>query len=313
MPLSEDQIVTPIPKEIVINFIAKYYPDLKDEAIEYQGGGSFSVYSIGNKLVLRLSKGWIGNREVEKMFEREKTLIELLRNQVVPHKLPEHLKILTDEEIFPGSIWVKKYAQGKTLQSVFNAENQEKLTTLLADFLSKLHNIDYQKLDLSFVKQSQEEITKSWLQNYENNKRDFFSLLSDEERQYMTAVYEEFLSNADNMHSLQCLTHGDFDPVNCLWHPRNNYLNIIDCEDMGFGHAVGDFCSWYGHYGEEFLDKLIEKYTIPTDKYFKERVRFYWLRIPMAYFGYTREYENEKFAEFGRQMLQKNMRRFPIK
>jgi aminoglycoside phosphotransferase (APT) family kinase protein len=219
--------------------------------------------------------------------------------------------LIIDEEIFSGGVWVTKKFHGDLLKKVINDSNKKSIARLLGNFLSKLHSINIDSLSsLKYKPQTDEQIKKGWVENYKKNKKDNFSYLSAEEKVYMEKVYDEFLSITDKMKPIKCLTHGDFDPVNCLIEKDADYLQIIDCEDLDYGHAVGDFCTWYGHYGESFLDDMLSEYSLEIDKYFKQRARFYWLRIPLFYFDYSRKYKNDKFIDFGKQMLKENMNRF---
>jgi aminoglycoside phosphotransferase (APT) family kinase protein len=310
--ITEDKIVEPIKKEIVQKFITKHFPEIKQENIQYMGGGSFSVFSVGEDFIFRFSKNWLEDlAELKANFEHEKNVLNEIRKFVYPHKLPEHQKLIIDKDIYHGGVWITKKFHGDLLKKVINKKNKTKIAKLLGNFLGKLHTIGINSLiSLKFETQFDEEIRKNWFKNYEYNKNNNLSYLSSEEKIYFEKVYDEFLSIAHVMKPIKCLVHDDFDPLNCLIGDDDNYLQIIDCEDIGYGHAASDFCTWYGHYGEEFLDDMLSEYPIKVDKYFKKRVRFYWLRIPLFYFGYSRDYKNSKFIDFGKQMLRENMEKF---
>ena len=257
--ISEDQIVKPIKKEVVQKFISIHYPSLNEESIQYKGGGSFSVFSVGENYIFRFSKDWLEDLdELKANFEYEKNILNEIRKFVRPHKLPEHQKLIIDKDIYSGGVWVTRKFHGDLLKKLINKENKTEIAKLLGNFLGKLHSIDINLLiSLKFENQSNEEIRKNWFKNYEDNKNNNFFYLFSEEKKYFEKVYDEFLSIAHDMKPIKCLVHGDFGPLNCLIGNNNNYLQIIDCEDIGYGHAVSDFCTWYGHYGEEFLDDML--------------------------------------------------------
>lgn len=311
--MNEDQIVKPIPLDIAKKLVRKHFPELIDKEIVYRGGGSFSVFTVGEEIVLRLSKSWADNQEMIDAFQREKSILDEIRSQIEPHSIPDHINVFEDKDIFEGLVWVTKQFNGEPLSKLITKSNQDKVVKLIADFLSRLHSLDPKKVKaLEAEYNSKSKIRESWFKNYENNKRDHFSKLTKEEENYMHRVYDKFLSLADDMKPIQVITHGDFDHSNCMWNPNENHLQVIDCEDIDIGHAVGDFCTWYGNYGEEFLMKLIDSYELKVDKYFVERAKFYWLRIPLFYFSYAIEHNNEKFIDFARHLLEKNMSRFRL-
>lgn len=311
--MDEDQIVQPISIEVAKKIVSTHFPNLNRQRITYKGGGSFSVFTIGEEIVLRLSKSWANNADIIKSFAREKALLDEIRKFVLPHAIPDHIKIFEDSSIFDGVIWVTRQFNGKPLKQIINSDNEQKVIMMLGDFLKKLHSIDPKKISSLEVNFStSEQIRSSWFKNYEDNKIDHFHKMSKEEQRYMHKVYENFLSIVDEMNPIQVITHGDFDHSNCMWNLNENHLQVIDCEDLDLGHAVGDFCTWYGNYGEKFLMRLIEAYQLEVDRFFVERVKFYWLRIPLFYFSYAIEHKNEKFEDFARHLLKQNMKKFQI-
>lgn len=310
--MKEDQIVKPISIDVAKKIVQKHFNHLINKTIKYKGGGSFSVFTVGNEIVLRLSKDWAKNKDILHSYRNEKAILDEIRNSLLPHIIPQHITAFEDLELFEGVIWVTKQFTGQPLNQIKINENSLKVISMIADFLTKLHSINPNKIPSEATKLSTEsDIKKSWFQNYEYNKNQHFKKLSKDEQVFMHKVYENFLSKATEMKPMQVITHGDFDHSNCMWDSKNNYLHIIDCEDIGLGHAVGDFCTWYGNYGETFLKSLIECYGLEVDKYFAERAKFYWLRIPFAYFEYAKQYNNTKFEDFARQLLTQNMQRFP--
>ncbi|MBP7859556.1 aminoglycoside phosphotransferase family protein [Patescibacteria group bacterium] len=308
--MNEDQIVKPIEISVVQNLIKKYYPDLVSELITYKGGGSFSAFTVGQDYIFRFSKS-VNNKDSENAYLAEKELLDSIRSYVAPHELPTHIKFIQDSEIFSGAVWVSKQFHGVMLKDLIDPKNNYLIAELLGNFLGKLHSISLEILNKNtFQSLSTQQLYKNWKQRFLDDKN-YYKLLTPDEQIYMDKVHDNFFKVADRMNPRNCITHGDFDNSNCMMIPNSNHLQVIDCEDMGYGHDAGDFCTWFGAYGEDFLDAMIENYQLPVDEYFKQRVRFYWLRIPLNYFRYASEQNNLGFIDFGKNMLRENMKKFP--
>ncbi len=309
MSLSEDQIVRPIPVEIAAGVIHKIYSELQGLPLEYKGGGSFSVFLAGEDYVFRFSKSKdIDAEKYQEEFEREVELLDVIRTALRPHELPQHIRLIINPDLYPGVIWVTKRFNGFLLKEYIQEKNEAQIAKLLGQFLGQLHSISPSKIpNLDFQSPAKGEVISGWHLHFEKNKKEFFPQLSTQEQQYLEGVYNDFLPFVHEMNPRYCLTHGDFDPFNCLIAPSLNHLQIIDCEDMGFGFAAGDFCTWYGHYGLDFLEKMMATYPIKVDRYFIKRVQFFWERIPLAYLHFAEIYQNPKFADFGKRMLRRNI------
>lgn len=307
--MQEDQIVKPVDESIVLNFINKYYTDLKDFKPIYRGGGSYSAYTVGTELIFRFSKG-VNNKESESAFNNEKNLLNQIRDKVVPHEVPAHLRFIQDKDIYDGSVWVSKQFSGQMLKSLIKMNNAQNIAKLIGDFLSKLHAIDYKQIEgFEYENVNHVDLLNKWKTRYDNDK-DYYKFMNNSEVEYMEKVHDRFFNFANQMTVRNCIVHGDFDHSNCMMVPDLDFLQVIDCEDMGFGQEASDFCTWFGAYGDNFLEDMISRYNLPIDKYFRERVRFYWLRIPLNYFRYSVEHNNTGFINFGKELLQENMNKF---
>ncbi len=247
-------------------------------------------------------------------WKQEKRLAPLLHEQLYPHQIPQQVKVLekTQNSVFSEPVFVYEYIPGKSVSDLHVDRNQKmQFAKLLGDFLTKLHSTDLSKLkDLGFKISTFDSIKKSWFANYKNITSELFDLLDTKEQKFMKEVYEDFLSIVTDISPRVCLVHGDLDPTNILWDGESNFLSIIDWESIEIGSPPGDFCIWWGEYGDEFLHMMLDNYQLGVEDHFSEIVRFYYLRIPMIYFDLYKKSGNKKFLKFGKMKLEKRMEKF---
>jgi aminoglycoside 2''-phosphotransferase len=275
-------------------------------SLRYMGGGDYSVYSVNNELVFRFPK--IASDDADDNYQREVALFDALRPHVAPHQIPTLLKHLPPGDHFDKPVSVYACLDGtQAAQMALNPAQKQQVAVLLGDFLSKLHAIDPAALGMESPASA--PMTQQWIKQFTEIRQQVYPLLNDDEQRWFTRLYESILADADQMRPPIALTHGDFGPENVLVPDHLDYLQVVDFEDIGAGDPVGDFCIWWGEWGADFLDTMLRHYTGPVDPHFRQRIVFYYDRIPALYLNWSIRSGNPKFEQFGRALLHQRMNR----
>lgn len=304
--MQEDKLIQPINIELAKEIIAKKYPDIEIKDFVYHGGGDHSVFEVNNKFVFRFPKA---DPDLNKRIPGfEDYLFNIIRPELLPHEIPEKIFTIETEEFkIPGPIYGYKKLSGQKFSTLKNKPDS-KLADLLSDFLSKLHSIEVKKLQSIGVKTTDWKSIVLWhRENYKYVKQNIFPLLKDDEKDWLTEVFESFLKKATRMNPPLTLTHCDLDPTNVLIQGECDHLQVLDFDEIAIYDPAADFCMWWGEYGSGLIEKMVRSYTISIGSGFMQRIRFYYNRIPVIYFEVGLKTDNKKFIKFGRKLLSKRM------
>jgi aminoglycoside phosphotransferase (APT) family kinase protein len=201
-------------------------------AWQLQGGVSAQVTALEierpdgqtQKMIIR-QHGAIDLKHNPQIAADEFKLLHFLRSEGLPTPTPYYLDQSGD--IFSTSYSVIEYIEGKP---EFAPSNLLNLIFQFATHLSRIHQVDCSKLDVSFLP-AQEQICAGILRNRSTNADE----LVDEAgvRETLQAVWPIPQRNPS------VLLHGDFWPGNILWQDAQ-LVAIIDWEDARRGDPLAD-------------------------------------------------------------------------
>lgn len=305
--MQEHLLVKPVSLAAARKVILGRLPDLAARKIKYLGGGSSSVFSVDDLLVVKFPK--LGHQDQRydsfvKQFARERALHKALSARVSPDEVVTPLAMIARPGSgFSGPIFTYKYFAGTQVAKMeLSSKQKRRLAHLLGRFLTRLHSM--RKINIPGVPRiSPESIRLGWNEQYEMVKRDVMPLLNRIEKKWMAGLYESYLGGAGKYRPRVVFSHGDFGAENVLVPKRFDRLQVIDFENVCWGDPVADFCVWYQSYGEKFLEDMLSAYGGRIDKYFGARVRFYAGRLPVVYFRLYKETGNRNFLAYARRYL----------
>ncbi len=299
-------MLTPIETELAKSIISQKCPEIEIQDFKYHGGGDHSVFEVNNEFVFRFPKVDPGDSKRIPGFEDY--LFNLIRSDLSPHEIPEKVFTIETEEFkIPGPVYGYKKLHGQQV-SKLRCKPENKMADLISDFLSKLHSIDIKKLQSIGIKTTDWKSIVLWhRENYKYIKDNIFPLLKDDEKEWLTEVFDSFLKKATRMNPPLTFTHCDLDPTNVLIQGECDHLQVLDFDEVKIYDPAADFCMWWGVFGSGLIEEIVRSYTISIGPGFMQRIRFYYNRIPVIYFEIGLKTDNKKFIKYGRELLSKRM------
>jgi len=219
------------------------------------------VLILDNKYVFRFPK----NDYYKQKIKVEMRLLSELQKKI--SKIP-HYKFMPKDQSFGGYPII----DGKPLSTkkFNNFTNQQKtqLANELADFLTTLHKIPIskaKKIGLKFEWSHQDE-----LKQYKERRKHIKKVLNQGEMRFVDDLMEKYVSLKLPSNSL---VHHDLSEDHIF--TKNNKLSgIIDFGDSSLNDPAVDF-AWFWERGEDFVQKVYQRYNGRKDKEFLARSQLY--------------------------------------
>ena len=173
--------------------------------------------------------------------------------------------------------------------ALFSQAQKTELIELIANFLTSLHNFQFDHQHLSTVPYGGGDFWHDlWLA-----VKDGLSVSTrDKAEKYFTDVIKKI----NTVPFEKTLIHADLGTNNILVDFEQNCLaGIIDFGDLCLGDPAADLAGFYRNFGRQFTEELISRYQRPIESNF-------WLRIDyeskrklffVAYFAKNYGYEND--------------------
>jgi len=202
---------------------------------ELKGGVSAQVTALEveypanqtKKLIVR-QHGEVDRKLNPQIATDEFKLLQILESVEFPTPKPYYLD--QSGKIFPVPYLVIEYIEGETEFSHFNLPD---FILQLATQLSKIHKLDYAKLDLAFLPEQSKKYADKFI---ERPAKVDESLAEGKIRDVLEAVWPLPQRNKT------ALLHGDFWPGNILWRD-GKLVGIIDWEDAELGDPLADLAN----------------------------------------------------------------------
>ncbi|MFX1404720.1 MAG: phosphotransferase [Promethearchaeota archaeon] len=215
--------------------------------------------------------------DAQKWLEIEIEILPMLRGNV-SLAVPQFDYICRNNPDFPWTfVGYPKIAGVPMTKSLLTPSTWESSAKQLGEFLSQLHNYP-----LKSVKQVQvpyftalqwRNLYKTF---YQEIKAEAFSVLDLELQTQLTTRFETFLQDERNFHFKSTLIHRDLCEDHILWDQQSERITgIIDWNDVSVGDPAYDFSGLLTHYGEAFIQHIMDHYQGPTDNSTINRIRFY--------------------------------------
>ena len=206
--------------------------------------------------------------------------------KVSPVKIPE---IITSDfdYIAYRKILGERFSPEKF--ALFSNFQKTKLIRLLGEFLTCLHNFEFDHQYLSSAPYGGGDFWKDlWVL-----VKDYLSTLTrDKAEKYFTSVIEEI----DSIGYKPTLTHADLGINNILVNFKQNSLGgVIDFGDLCLGDPAADFAGFYRNFGRQFTQELICYYQKPIEANFGTRIEYEAKRklFFVVYFALNNGFESD--------------------
>ncbi|MCK5046187.1 MAG: aminoglycoside phosphotransferase family protein, partial [Candidatus Heimdallarchaeota archaeon] len=289
------------------------------KSIHFFYHGTYNVFEINQKYILRVADREFRNTRGLEMLRREFKILSFLRKRL-PISIPEILYLHDSKEI-PFSIHQK--ILGKSLVFVSNqlsSDQKKKIGAEIGKFLSSLHSEILMK-DFLITFSDQEELMNSssdfnqfyklrWKTRYEEAKEIAYQYLNQEQQEWLTKIFEDYLNNDDNFTFSPRVSHCDFDTSNILIEPKTKQLTgTIDFEECKIWDPAVDLLFFDD--GPEFMKAVLDDYEYSKQKSLEARMKFYYSRTCVPYLVWGTTHNRPGMIKEGLRKIRKNMKMFP--
>jgi aminoglycoside 2''-phosphotransferase len=202
------------------------------------------------------------------------------------------------------------------IYSKTNGSYRRKIAEQVASFLNILHSKSICN-DFAHNFQISEFLRGNsykqyWSNRLERLKKKIFSEINKFEQTWVERIFDKFLADDRNFRFSPNLIHGDFDTSNILVSLDLNLpeiTGIIDFEECSIYDPAYDL--QFFDEGEEFLNTLLLNYEYSNDPSLYSRMKFLYCRQCIEYLEFGIDHNRVGMINAGKQMLKKNMKKFP--
>ncbi len=319
MAFYEEMNPADITVEEILPFVKKFLPNIQTKSIHFFYHGTYNVFEINQKYILRVADREFRNTKGLEMLRREFKILSFLQKRL-PLLIPEILYLYDSEEM-PFSI--HKKIPGKSLVFIsdhLSSNHKKKIGAEIGKFLSGLHS-DVLMKDFLISFPDQEELMSSssdfnqsyklrWKTRYEEAKKIVYQYLDQEQQEWLTKIFEDYLNNENNFSFSPRVSHCDFDTSNILIDPKTKRLaGAIDFEDCKIWDPACDLLFFDD--GPEFLNAVLDNYKYSKQKSLEGRMKFYYSRTCVPYFVWGTTHNRPGMIDEGMRRIRKNMKMFP--
>ena len=208
--------------------------DIKINTIALIGEGYDSkAYLINNEYIFKIKY----STNKKKGYKKEKAIYDFLNKKLNTNiKIPEILYSYISEEL---EILGYKKIEGTFLNpEIYEKMTEEQRNVLkkdIANFLRKLHDLDYTEIANYKIDNKQ-----NVLEEYQLLKDTIYDSLNDIEQQYIESFIEK-LQNTKVFNDKKCLCHNDLSCNHLLLDDENKLVGIIDFGDSGI---IDEYCDF---------------------------------------------------------------------
>ena len=281
-------------------FLEHIFDNLKVNTIEIIGSGYDSIaYLVNNKYVFKIK--YSANKK--KSYKKEKAIYDFLnKNLHTDIQVPNiEYSYISDEISILGYKQIKGKFLNPTVYYNMSKDQQELLKHDIANFLRKMHDLDYTEISSYKIDNKQ-----NVLEEYQLLRATIYDSLTDIEKQYIENFMKK-LRDTNIFEGKKCLCHNDFSCNHLLLDEDNKLIGIIDFGDSGIIDEYSDFIYLLedseeeigSTFGEDIL-KLYGNIDIKKAKEYQELVEQYY---PIETIVYGIKNNKTEFIDKGRKEI----------
>lgn len=318
MSFYEEKNPADISLEEILPYVRKFLPKIQAESIHFFYHGTYNVFEINNKYILRVADREFRNNQGVEMLQRESAILDFFQKRFTL-SIPKILYLHNKQEL-PFSI--HKKILGKSLVYVIQKlsdTQKERVGGQIGRFLSLLHSqelLDEFERDFAHQDKITNKIDFSqsfklhWNTKYEEAKKIAYGYLSDDEKNWLTDIFDEYLKNSVNFSFSPRISHCDFDTSNILINSTTSKLKgVIDFEECKIWDPAVDLL--FFDEGLVFMNAVLDNYKFSKDKSLLERMKFFYCRTCTPYLVWGTTHSRSGMVEEGLRRIKKNMKMFP--
>lgn len=280
-------------KAFVKKFIVKDFPDFVFENIKKFGEGMDSVaFLVNGSYIFRFPK----DEKIRQNLAKEVATLPIIRPQL-NIKIPD-FEFISPEYAFVGYKIIEGEFLTKELFYSFSKIEQDSIQKVIAKFLVTIHQQNIKEfIKCGIVIQ---DFRAEYRSDFENVRKYIFPIISDENKQFITKLFNQYLENKENFLYQPMLLHNDLGTDHILIDPLIRQLNgIIDFGDIGIGDPDYDLMYLMDDFGEGFVQSFLEFYPHPNHQKLFAKLNF-WLLVDdlQAVVHFLEENNYEKVEEY---------------
>jgi aminoglycoside phosphotransferase (APT) family kinase protein len=268
---------------VLLERIRKTFPELHWNTYTLNTDGwDHKVIILDDKIVFRFPD----DAEYTALLRHEIDVLEILK-PFVKIAIP-HYSFIAPDRSFAGYPIVPGKELKKSTFDALESSQRQMVAAQLAEFLTTLHTLIDNSVDLSLVPASYVPGDQAELKKLV--PRFLHEVLSDDD----LMVVQQILDEVDELLSQNprsVFLHGDLYSRHILWDETSKLLGVIDFSDMARGDPAIDFAELH-EYGLDFVKEVYELYKGPKDSTFLDRAWTYqkWVSLYMM----TDYFESQK-------------------
>ena len=215
--------------------------------------------------------------EAQKWLEVEIEILPMLRTSI-SLAVPQFDYICRKNPDFPWTfVGYPKIAGAPMANSLLKPSAWESAAQQLGEFLTQLHNYSRKAAKQTqvpcFTATQWRDLYRTF---YQQIKAEAFPIMGSELQTQLSTRFEIFLRSEKNFHFQSTLIHRDLCEDHILWDQQvGRITGIIDWNDVSIGDPAYDFNGLLTHYGEVFIQRIMDHYQGPIDNTTINRIRFY--------------------------------------
>ena len=274
-------------------------------------GGESDVYLVDGHLIFRFPRA----REAAGSLAVETCLLPQLAERV-GLAIPRFEHVALDERDGLPAVVGYEAIRGQPLTGALfrqvvtpDRSAADHLARQLAAFLSVLHGFPLDRALACGVGRPQLGPREQVERQSAAVRSEVFPALADDERAWLTRLFEAFLGDERHFQWTPALCHGDLTSDHILFDAdRQEIAGIIDFGDVCVGDRAGDFV-WSFEYGDDLFDRVLAHYSpsIADPRAFGHVVAFRYGLMPTVEIAYGLETGNRAYVEEGRRELRARM------
>ena len=149
-----------------------------------------------------------------------------------------------------------------------------------------------------------------WIKRYEKAKELAYQYLDQEQQDWLSRIFEDYLNNDENFTFSPRVSHCDFDTSNILVNQTTHRLTgVIDFEEAKIWDPAVDLLFFDD--GPEFMNAVLDNYSFSKQKSLLARMKFYYSRTCVPYLVWGTTHSRLGMIDEGLRKIRKNMKMFP--
>jgi len=306
---------------VILPHLRQYWPNLNESDIKFHYHGSYNVFIIFKKTIVRIPDRDLRNHFGINLLENEKRKLDVLNDSWVKSPLfTPNIKFPRVEKIhnkLPIPFSAYSMIPGVSLERLYrdlDFKVQKKIAKEIRLFLDFFHSGEFLEIYLQHFPEekgnSPQIYRNHWEKKLEFVRNKISRILTPLDRKWLEELFEAFLAQSECFKFNPTVTHGDFDSSNILYNPQTGSISgIIDFEDCKVGDPAVDMLFY--NEGPHFQNIIRDSELVGYDSHLSERCRFLFARTCVSYLEWGIIHNRKDMVSYGKRRLKVLKNLFP--